>query len=406
MSHPERKRQINFKLFGGGISYCSGEDREWKGINESSGSGVGRKLAAFLEYLILNHGKIIASEDLMNTFWPEDSSADPANALKYTVHKTRHLLKQMFPEEENLLVTHRGHYSWNPDVKITLDAEEFEKACILAKHPEDGITFEEMLDAIDLYTGDILTNSDAEWILPLRIYYRTLYVDACKSALKVLDEDDRWVEIIRICERAYTMEPMEEEFTRYMMRALIAMGQPGRAVEHYEAYRVALWSELNLVPSEEVEQIQAAAVEAMNTDEQDIVRMLLEEDSNRTAFLCSFNVFRSMVLLETRHMSRNKTESSILIVKAGGRDSNSAPTTDVRRIERVLLKTLRCGDPIARLNAGSYIVLLSGASLDNARVVTERIERVFRASYPRSKAYLDYKAYPLTVSSGGNAPKE
>ena len=220
-------------------------------------------------------------------------------------------------------------------------------------------------------------------------------MDACKTALRILDEDDRWVEIIRVCERAYTMEPMEEEFTRYMMRALIAMGQPGRAIEQYEAYRTTLWSELSLVPSDEVEQIHAAAVEATNTDEQDIVRMLLEEDTNRTAFLCSFSVFRSMVLLESRHMSRNKTESSILIVKAGGRDSNAAPTTDVRRIERVLLKTLRCGDPIARLNAGSYIVLLSGASVDNAHIVMDRIERTFRASYPRSKAYLDYKIYPL-----------
>ena len=104
-----------------------------------------------------------------------------------------------------------------------------------------------------------------------------------------------------------------------------------------------------------------------------------------------------MVLLETRHMARYKTESTILIIKAGGRTAEAVPTTDVRRIERVLLKTLRCADPIARLNAGAYVVLLAGASEENAQIVMERIERVFRTSYPRSKAYLEYRIYPLAT---------
>lgn len=395
MGSPEMKKNISFKLFGGSIAYSCGEGGEWSRLNESSGSSVGRKLAAFLEYLILNHGKIISSEELMNTFWPEDTSADPANALKYTVHKTRHLLKQMFPEVENLLITHRGHYSWNPEIEINLDTEEFERACLEAKQPDSDITLEELLDALELYTGDILTGSDAEWIMPLRIYYRTLYIDACKSVLKVLAEEERWTETVHICEKAYILEPMEEEFTRHMMNALISMNQAGRAIEQYDNYKAMLWEELSLVPSEEVELVHAAAVDATNTDEQDIIRILTEQENNGSAFLCSFSVFRNMVLLETRHMARYKTESSILIVKAGGRGADAVPTTDVRRIERVLLKTLRCADPIARLNAGAYVVLLSGASEENAKVVMERIERVFRTSYPRSKAYLDFRVYSL-----------
>ena len=397
MGSPELKKNICFKLFGGGIAYCYGAGENWNRLNDSTGSSVGRKLASFLEYLILNHSKIIASEELMNTFWPEDASADPANALKYTVHKTRHLLKQMFPEADNLLVTHRGHYSWNPDIEISLDTEEFERACLQAKQPDADITLEELLDALELYTGDILTNSDAEWILPLRIYYRTLYIDVCKSVLKELAEEERWTEMIHICEKAYILEPMEEEFTRHMMNALISMDQAGRAIEQYDAYKEMLWAEMSLVPSEEVELLHAAAVDATNTDEQDIIRILTEQENNGSAFLCSFSVFRNMVLLETRHMARYKTESTILIVKAGGRTAEAVPTTDVRRIERVLLKTLRCADPIARLNAGAYVVLLSGASEENAKVVMERIERVFRTSYPRSKAYLEYRICPLAA---------
>ena len=87
-----------------------------------------------------------------------------------------------------------------------------------------------------------------------------------------------------------------------------------------------------------------------------------------------------------------------MIVKAGGRTADDVPTADVRRIERILLKSLHCTDSIARLNAGAYVVLLSGASEANANAVMERIDRAFHSAYPRSKAYLDCRIYPLTAA--------
>ena len=59
-----------------------------------------------------------------------------------------------------------------------------------------------------------------------------------------------------------------------------------------------------------------------------------------------------------------------------------------------------------RLNAWVYLLLFSllycahyctRLNFSNAKVVMDRIERVFRTSYPRSKAYLDYRIYPLAT---------
>lgn len=403
MNTEGKYNSIFFKLFGGGIAYRSSGQEEWIRLNESVAGGVGKKLTSFLEYLIINHSKEISSEELIDVFWPEDSSVDPGNALKYTLHKTRALLKIMFPQKENLLITHRSHYVWNPEVKVVLDVEDFEGKCMQAKRGNDEAEVTaNLLLAAQLYTGDLLGNNDSEWILPIRIYYRTLYIDACKTLLSLLREQDRWMDIISVCERAYGLDPMVEDFTVFMMNALTAIGQPGRAMEQFEAYRSMLWAELSLVPSEDAEMAHTAAMEAMNTNEQDIIRLLTEVETEPSAFLCSFSAFRSIVLLEARHMARNHGESSILVVKAGrGQVSHMPPTTDVRRIERVLLKALRAGDPVARLNAGSYIVLLSGASEEDSHKVMERIERVFRTSYPRSKAYLNYRVYPLEAATAG-----
>lgn len=387
---------IYFKLFGGGIAYRCSEDAEWEYLNKS---GAGKKLTSFLEYLILNHGKDISSEELINVFWPEDSSSDPGGALKYTMHKTRGLLAQMFPHFENLLMTHRGHYTWNSSVKLMLDTEQFEEGCVNANRCNSSVSSQKLLQVLDLYSGDLLTNNDAEWLMALRIYYRTLYIDACKSVLEMLSAEDRWIDIIHVCEQAYAKDPMVEEFTSYMMTGLIAIGQAEQAIAQYEAYRAYIWTELNLVPGEQVELLHTAAVDAIHADDAaDIVRMLTEVETENTAFLCSFSAFRNITVLEARHMMRNKDESTLLVVKAeSARGDRALPTTDIRRLEKILLKTLRAGDPVARLNAGSYVVLLSGATTENARTVMDRIDRAFHTAYPRSRAHLACRYYPLQI---------
>ena len=215
----------------------------------------------------------------------------------------------------------------------------------------------------------------------------------------MLSAEDRWIDIIHVCEQAYAKDSMVEEFTSYMMTGLIAIGQAEQAIAQYEAYRAYIWTELNLVPSEQVELLHTAAVDAIHADDAtDIVRMLTEVETENTAFLCSFSAFRNITVLEARHMMRNKEESTLLVVKAeSARGDRALPTTDIRRLEKILLKTLRAGDPVARLNAGSYVVLLSGATTENARTVMERIDRAFHTAYPRSRAHLACRYYPLQL---------
>ena len=75
--------------------------------------------------------------------------------------------------------------------------------------------------------------------------------------------------------------------------------------------------------------------------------------------------------LERRHLSRSGQTSTLVIVSLG---DQTAPTTDSRRLQRTLMEGLRTGDLVARLDAGSYIVMLSGASMENARMVIRRVE--------------------------------
>ena len=49
---------------------------------------------------------------------------------------------------------------------------------------------------------------------------------------------------------------------------------------------------------------------------------------------------------------------------------------------------------------GAFILLLSGASEENAHKVMQRLENSFYSTYPRSSAVLTHKIYPLNPSQG------
>lgn len=379
---------IHFELLG---SFSCRESRD----GEKKNTAAGRKVMSFLQYLIVNHARDLSSEELIRQFWGEESS-DPANALKNMIYKVRSLLKGMLPDKENLLVTLPGCYAWNPACRLELDSEAFEQACLEVRKYAGDAYLEMLMKATSLYKGDFLQGNDDEWALSLRRYYQTLYLDLCKMALPLLQKEERWTEMIGLCEQAQGVDFGLDTFIVYQMQALISMGQPERAVQVYQSFREQLWQEFEIEPTEQVEQIHMLA-ESMcrsDVDGQDILKLVAEgePDAEAKAFLCTFSVFRSIVALEKRHMARSGETSSIAIVSLG---NQVTPTTDARRLERVLMEGLRTGDPVARLDAGSYILMLTGASEKSAWTVMDRLNRTFHKVYSHSRACISYRVSPL-----------
>ena len=393
------KQKIGFKLFGG--LYVRIEDGSWKAVNEYIGGSTGKKQLAFLTYLLLNHDNRISSAELIEHFWPGESK-DPVNSLKNMIHKTRVLLRSIFPEITDLLVTQSGCYEWNSNVQIEIDTEELDHLYYAMKRESSAAEGELRMKAFELYTGEILPGTSLEWLDHLNTYYRTVYIDICRTLASQLLDENRWEEVIRVTNRAYSLAPEVEIFTICMMQAMVNSGLPGQAIEHYEDYRAMLWDEFNLVPSQAVEQAYSLATYATKTDydyEEKVVQSLINPAEQREAFHCSLLVFQNIVQLELRHMARSKKESSLVILHAEAPGQKEPSSTDIRRVERILLESLRAGDPFTRLNLGSFALLLSGATKENSEKVMERVERDFHSTYPRSRAQLRYSVYPLTVEA-------
>ena len=226
------KKSIRFELLGL-FSWGKEEDDEWRRKT------AGKKELSLLQYLIVNHARSVSSEELIERFWAQGSS-DPINALRGMIYKIRKYLREMFPEEENMIVTRRGNYGWNPALQIELDSEEFEQACREARRQPEAAA-ELLSQVLPIYKGDFLAGNDSDWVIPVRRYYQTLYLDACREVLPALQKQERWMEIIDICEQARNVDFAAEDFVISQMQALISIGQSARAMEQYTHYRERLW---------------------------------------------------------------------------------------------------------------------------------------------------------------------
>lgn len=390
------KLTIEFKLFGG-FKYKLSTDTTWSVLSDIPEFNVGKKLTAFITYLVVNCHRDIPSNELIENFWSNDNK-DPSNSLKTTIHKIRNLLKTMFPQCDDLIVTIRGGYAWNPNVNIHVDIHNFESLCRDAKKLPDASKTLCQQEAISLYSGEIVTEIRTEWADNLNLYYRTMFVDTARPLIAQLARDEHWDDVMKICEQGYFFAPKIEDFTHMYMQALITTGQPNKAIKHYEQYRDMLWKEYGLLPPLQVEHWYAKASSVNNTyqgDTDKLIRQIIAAPQSPKAFQCNLLVFRNIVQLELRNMLRNPDhESCVLVLNIMSPDNNQA-STEVSRLERILLYGLRASDPFCKMDMGQFIVLLNGASEENSHKVVERINKNFHTTYPRSKARLAFRVYPL-----------
>ena len=388
----------------GGFAFSVGDDET--GRRKIDTGGRAKRLWSLIEYLIAFRSRSISVDELTETFWADKAGDNPVVTLQNNISRARSALTELgLPNARELIVSANGRYAWNPAAPTEVDTERFEALCTAARAAKDQpAAVSGMMEALELYTGDFLSGSTEEWVTPLRIYYRSLYTEVCRMALRALMEQERWMDVIGICGRAYSIIPEVEEVSIHLIRALTEIGQVGKALEHYETVKKMLMAEYGINPSEELELARTQAARTQTggkLDSDTVLKLIREQEFDGGALHCDYGVFRHLVWRQVRSMARTHEEAQIAIINlsiGSGDDLLAPPATDMKRLDRVLKVSLRTSDPYARLSATQYIALLSNATAANADVVTARVDTNFRQMYPRSRARLSYKIVPLSAS--------
>ena len=365
-----------------------------------------RRVWSLLAYMLYNHGRSFAQEELIHLYWSNsEKSADPGNALKSIFHRIRTALDKLQPGLGRLLIRRKaGRYFWNNAMPLSLDIADFEAHFHAAEAAgDDDVRLAEYQAALALYAGDPLPRmTDEIWTIPIVAYYHSLYTRAAAGAIELLEKQERTAEAVALCRRAIHIEPYQEDLYEHLMRGLLRTGDMKGAMSVYEEMSELLFAHFGVMPSETLRTLYRQATRTVNdrTLTMDEVCSQLEEPApHGGAMVCEYDFFKILYRAEARSIARNGHSANICLLSVSGKDGEMLARRSLdpamNNLQVLVQNNLRRGDVIARCSISQYIILLPQANYENSRMVADRLVSAFYRRYPHSPARLRYTVQPL-----------
>lgn len=365
-----------------------------------------RRVWSLLAYMLYNHGRSFAQEELIHLYWSNgEKSADPGNALKSIFHRIRTALDKLQPGLGRLLIRRKaGRYFWNNVMPLSLDIEDFEAHFHAAEAAgDDDVRLAEYQAALALYAGDPLPRmTDEIWTIPIVAYYHSLYTRAAAGAIELLEKQERTAEAVALCRRAIHIEPYQEDLYEHLMRGLLRTGDMKGAMSVYEEMSEQLLAHFGVMPSETLRTLYRQATRTVNDRTltmDEVCSQLAEPAPHGGAMVCEYDFFKILYRSEVRSIARNGHSANICLLSVSGKDGEMLARRSLdpamNNLQVLVQNNLRRGDVIARCSISQYIILLPQANYENSRMVADRLVSAFYRRYPHSPARLRYTVQPL-----------
>jgi predicted ATPase/two-component SAPR family response regulator len=179
--------------------------------------------------------------------WPELSDHQLRNAL----HSAMRDLRRALGDREWVTFS-GGRYSLNSERPYRFDVKEFETALAAAKRQPGPQALPHLQRAISAYGGDFLEGiASSEWAEVRRRELRTNYEMALGATGAILVNAGQFRQAVQIYERAVAHEPLDEAAHRELMKCWARLGEPARALRHYQKLQDFLRKEIGSPPAAE-----------------------------------------------------------------------------------------------------------------------------------------------------------
>lgn len=365
-----------------------------------------RRVWSLLAYMLYNHGRSFAQEELIHLYWSNgEKSADPGNALKSIFHRIRTALDKLQPGLGRLLIRRKaGRYFWNNVIPLSLDIEDFEAHFHAAEAAgDDDVRLSEYQAALALYAGDPLPRmTDEIWTIPIVAYYHSLYTRAAAGAIELFEKQERTAEAVALCHQAIHIEPYQEDLYEHLMRGLLRTGDMKGTMSVYEEMSELLFAHFGVMPSETLRTLYRQATRTVNDRTltmDEVCSQLAEPAPHGGAMVCEYDFFKILYRAEARSIARNGHSANICLLSVSSKDGEMLARRSLdpamNNLQVLVQNNLRRGDVIARCSISQYIILLPQANYENSRMVADRLVSAFYRRYPHSPARLRYTVQPL-----------
>ena len=316
------------------------------------------------------------------------------NSLRVLIYKAIKKLNELGLPEAKYISLEDGMYRWTPEIKVEVDALEFDRIYQRAKTEEDpGERLELYLQACFMYRGEFLADYPGiVWIGYESKRYRQEFHDAVAQAATLLKEREEWRRLEKLGKFAAVAAPFSD-WEVLTMEAYMETGRFGEARKLYEDTADYYQMEQGIYPSAKMMQaVERLGSRMMYSYELlDTIQKKLTEEPDETGlggYYCSFPVFQGIYQVVSRIMERGG--QAVYLMLCTLIDGKGNPVEKEERLEEfgdqlreAICKSVRHGDIVNQFGRGQYLVLLINTTRENCEIVQNRINRNFTTGYQR-----------------------
>lgn len=367
--------------------------------------GRTKQVWMLIEYLIANRKKDVSIDKIIEVLWPEDDCSDPLNALKNLVYRARKLLKGLSGGDIEYITFNRNTYAWNNSLQCEIDTEQLEALWKDASNENMSVQerIQKYLDAIRYYKGEFLPKSSVmSWVVSANANYSTVYNECVIKVCALLMTENRFDDIILICENALNYSLFEEEIHKALLRAYTAAHKYEKALAHYNYVDDLFLKEFSVGVSESFVDIYRQIKGRMASTELDltVIKNDLGEAGNKEgAFYCDYDVFKDLYKVQARSISRTGQQVFIVLFTVCDREGNLINREEkeaaLEILKNSIVGSLRKGDIVSAYSGLQFIAMLPLITYENAQMVGKRIQKTFQMHYSKNDVQILTKINPI-----------
>ena len=208
-------------------------------------------------YLLLNRDYAQNRERLAAVFWGDHPTCVSRKYLRNAIWRLRCAFQSAGVPTDEYLFIGDNTISFLRSSQYNLDIENFEAT--VTRHqdqPGQGLNPEQvnqLTQAVELYTDDLLEDIDAEWCLYDRERLGLLYLNTLSKLLVFHSSHGSCERGLAYAERILARDPTREKVHREMMRLYWLTGEPNMALAQYKRCVQILHEELDVSPMRETQ---------------------------------------------------------------------------------------------------------------------------------------------------------
>jgi DNA-binding SARP family transcriptional activator len=224
------------------------------------------KARTVFQYLIVQMGRPVRREVLMELMWPDHTLVSARNNLNAALYSLRSTLSQPGRDDQYILYQD-GCYLPNPELTWWIDRTEFLAA---VQHAESARregdarrAIHVYLQAVRLYRGPLFEDDgDSDWYLPEQRRLKDLYLQALECLTEMHMSLNDLAAAVQFGQLALSADQCCEAVHRLLMRCYALQNQQQLVSRQYQLCCAALRDELGVSPGADTAALFRSLTEA------------------------------------------------------------------------------------------------------------------------------------------------